>query len=143
MSIETSVISGALLYSKGISYLFPIGKRLVLFAKRSYILIDTGSNPCRGNKKAAGIRQSLFYSMVGRQGFGLLRRQPLRRFAPRALRWQTLTRFLSSAPFRVRTHAAATKKRPTEVDRLLFYGGPSGVRTLDLGIKSPLLCQLS
>ena len=25
----------------------------------------------------------------------------------------------------------------------LFYGGPSGVRTLDLGIKSPLLCQLS
>lgn len=29
----------------------------------------TGSNPCRGNKKAAGIRQSLFYSMVGRQGF--------------------------------------------------------------------------
>ena len=37
MSIETSVISGALLYSKGISYLLPIGKRRVLFAKRSYI----------------------------------------------------------------------------------------------------------
>ena len=44
----------------------------------------SGSNPCRGNKKAAGIRQSLFYSMVGRQGFSLLRRRPLRRF--RALR---------------------------------------------------------
>ena len=44
----------------------------------------TGSNPRRGNKKAAGIRQSLFYSMVGRQGFSLLRRRPLRRF--RALR---------------------------------------------------------
>lgn len=29
----------------------------------------TGSNPWRGNKKAAGVRQSLFYSMVGRQGF--------------------------------------------------------------------------
>ena len=29
----------------------------------------SGANPCRGNKKAAGIRQSLFYSMVGRQGF--------------------------------------------------------------------------
>lgn len=128
MSIETSVISGALLYPKGISYLFPIGKRRVLFAKRSYIdrygfepvhrqqkrrptEVDrlnnlwvgrqgfsllrrrplrrfralraalanahafpqlralSGSNPCRGNKKAAGIRQSLFYSMVGRQGF--------------------------------------------------------------------------
>ncbi len=37
MSIETSVISGALLYSKGISHLSPIGKRQVLFAKRSYI----------------------------------------------------------------------------------------------------------
>ena len=66
--------------------------------------------------------------MVGRQGFGLLRRRPLRRFAPCALRWQTLTRFLSSAPFRVRTRAPVTKKRPTGVDRFLFYGGPSGVR---------------
>ena len=37
MSIETSVISGAPLYSKSISYLFPVGKRQVLFAKRSYI----------------------------------------------------------------------------------------------------------
>ena len=37
MNIETSVISGAPLYSKSISYLFPVGKRQVLFAKRSYI----------------------------------------------------------------------------------------------------------
>ena len=29
---------------------------------------------------------------------------------------------------RVRTRAAVTKKRPTGVDRFLFYGGPSGVR---------------
>ena len=29
----------------------------------------SGSNPCTGNKKAAGIHQSLFYYMVGRQGF--------------------------------------------------------------------------
>ena len=29
----------------------------------------SGSNPRRGNKKAAGIHQSLFHSMVGRQGF--------------------------------------------------------------------------
>ena len=64
---------------------------------------------------------------VARQEFSLLRRRPLRRSVPR----------------RVRTHAATTKKRPTGVDRFLFYGGPSGVRTLDLGIKSPLLCQLS
>ena len=37
IGVKASVISGALLYSKGISYLFPIGKRRVLFAKRSYI----------------------------------------------------------------------------------------------------------
>ena len=103
----------------------------------------SGSNPCTGNKKSDQPESIAFLSMVGRQGFGLLRRRPLRRFAPCALRWQTLTRLLSSAPFRVRTRAPVTKKRPTGVDRFLFYGGPSGVRTLDLGIKSPLLCQLS
>ena len=85
MSIETSVISGALLYSKGISYLLPIGKRRVLFAKRFYILIDTGSNSCTGNKKDG---------------------QP-------------------------------------KLTVLTCFGGPSGGRTLDLGIKSPLLYQLS
>ena len=71
---------------------------------------------------------SFSFLWVGRQRFGLLCRQPLRRFAPRALHWQTLTRLLSSAPFRVRTHVAATKKRSTGVDRFLFYGGPSGVQ---------------
>ena len=70
ISVEASVISGGLLYSKGIRFLFPVGKRLVLAARRPYIERGSGSNPCRGNKKAAGIRQSLFYSMVGRQGFG-------------------------------------------------------------------------
>ena len=102
-----------------------------------------GFEPVSRQQKSDQPESIAFFSMVGRQGFSLLRRRPLRRFAPCALRWQTLTRFLSSAPRRVRTHAPATKKRPTGVDRFLFYGGPSGVRTLDLGIKSPLLCQLS
>ena len=102
-----------------------------------------GFEPMHRQQKSDQPESIAFFSMVGRQGFSLLRRRPLRRFAPCALRWQTLTRFLSSAPRRVRTHAPATKKRPTGVDRFLFYGGPSGVRTLDLGIKSPLLCQLS
>ena len=70
----------------------------------------------------------VFLSLVGRQGFSLLRRRPLRRFAPCALRWQTLTRFLSSAPRRVRARGAATKKRPASASRFLFYGGPSGVQ---------------
>ena len=70
IGVKASVISGALLYSKSISYLFPVGKRQVLFAKRSYIYREV----------------------------------------------------------RVRTRAPATKKRPTGVDRYLFYGGPSGVQ---------------
>ena len=94
-----------------------------------------GFEPMHRQQKSDQPESIAFFSMVGRQGFSLLRRRPLRRFAPCALRWQTLTRFLSSAPRRVRTHAPATKKRPTGVDRFLFYGGPSGVRTLDLGIK--------
>ena len=55
---------------------------------------------------------SYSFLWMGRQGFSLLRRRPLRRSAPR----------------RVRTCVAATKKRPTGVDRFLFYGGPSGVQ---------------
>ena len=84
IGVEASAISAGLLYSKDIRFWFPVGKRLVLAARRPYIERGSGSNPCRGNKKAAGIRQSLFYSMVGRQGFSLLRRRPLWRF--RALR---------------------------------------------------------
>ena len=83
MCIETSVISGALLYSKGISYLFPIGKRRVLFAKRSYIA-RYGFEPVHRQQKSDQPELIAFYSMVGRRGFSLLRRRPLRRF--RALR---------------------------------------------------------
>ena len=103
----------------------------------------TGSNPCLGNKKrpASASRFSILWWAV--RGSACSAGGRCGAFAPCALRWQTLTRLLSSAPRRVRTRAPATKKRPTGVDRLLFYGGPSGVRTLDLGIKSPLLCQLS
>ena len=41
-----------------------------------------------------------------------------------------------------RTHDAC-KKKTGECQSRGIDGGPSGVRTLDLGIKSPLLCQLS
>ena len=162
----------------------------------------TGSNPCRGNKKATNRSRSLSILWWAVRGSACSAGGRCGAFAPCALRWQTLTRLLSSAPRRVRTRVAATKKRPTGVDRFLFYGGPSGVqpasqaaaaalsrlarcdgkcprvcsaprpdgfelvarpqksgrhppvaflfyggpsgvRTLDLGIKSPLLCQLS
>ena len=45
---------------------------------------------------------------------------------------------------RVRTRARLTKKaRGSRSGLSRVKGGPSGVRTLGLGIKSPLLCQLS
>ncbi|MGE9939535.1 hypothetical protein ACQRAP_06500, partial [Collinsella sp. SGI.180] len=37
IGVEVSVISGALLYSNGIWFWFPVGKRLVLAARRPYI----------------------------------------------------------------------------------------------------------
>ena len=76
--------------------------------------------------------------MVGRQGFGLLRRRPLRRFAPCALRWQTLTRFLSSAPFRVRTRAPVTKKSD-QPESIAFFSmvGRQGFEPWTLGLKVP------
>ena len=79
-----------------------------------------------------------FFSMVGRQGFSLLRRRPLRRFAPCALRWQTLTRLLSSAPRRVRTHALATKKSD-QPESIAFHSmvGRQGFEPWTLGLKVP------
>ena len=78
-----------------------------------------GFDPIRGRqKRRLTFVDRLKMLWVGRQGVSLLRRRPLRRFAPCALRWQMLAHFLSSAPLRVRPHVLLTKKRPTEVDRL-------------------------
>ena len=98
----------------------------------------SGSNPCRGNKKAAGIRQSLFYSMVGRQGFSLLRRRPLRRF--RALRaalanahaFTQLRALSGSNPCRGNKKAAGIRQS-------LFYSmvGRQGFEPWTLGLKVP------
>ena len=38
---------------------------------------------------------------------------------------------------------AKEEGREHMLSAFVFHGGPAGVRTLDLGIKSPLLCQLS
>ena len=68
ISVKASVISGAPLYSKSISYLFPVGKRQVLFAKRSYIE-KFGVEPVHRQQKSDQPELIAFYSMVGRQGF--------------------------------------------------------------------------
>ena len=51
-------------------------------------------------------------------------RAPLCRPAPRVLRWKTLARFLSSAPWRVRIPCTGHKqKRSPCEDRFKFSGG--------------------
>ena len=92
---------------------------------------------------------------------------PLRCCALMGLRWGTFARFRALYALNwVRVHAALRRKTPSrflgyallagwnpcEVNKnargseplaFMFKGGSSGVRTLGLGIKSPLLCQLS
>ena len=103
----------------------------------------SGSNPCRGNKKATNRSRSLSFlwwavrgsacSAGGRCGASRLARCAGKRSrvysAPRPDGFEPVTRQQKSG------------RHPPVA--FLFYGGPSGVRTLDLGIKSPLLCQLS
>lgn len=104
----------------------------------------TGPTPCEVNKKATSRSQSLYYALVGRQGVSLLRRRPLRRQG--ALRAALANAYAFS---QLRALSGST---PCEVNKkdgqlsltvLTCFGGPSGGRTLDLGIKSPLLYQLS
>ena len=65
-----------------------------------------GVNPSvMGPKKKGPHRWEPNKSVVGDEGCPRAAgaaRAPLRRFAPRVLRWKTLARFLSSAPLRVR-----------------------------------------
>ena len=47
-------------------------------------------------------------------------------------------------PFTAQTGVSAAGEKKTDAEASVeFNGGSSGVRTLDLGIKSPLLYQLS
>ena len=76
-----------------------------------------GSNPsAMGANKNGPLARTVSNSVVGDEGcrVRLRRPLPLRRFAPRVLRWKTLTRFLSSAPLLVRIplHWAQKRKAP-------------------------------
>ena len=110
IGVEASVISGALLYSKVIRFWFPVGKRLVLAARRPYIEKIWFEPVPRQQKKrpASASRFSILWWAV--RGSACSAGGRCGAFAPCALRWQTLTRLLSSAPRRVRTHERATKK---------------------------------
>ena len=73
-----------------------------------------GSNPsAMGPNKNGPLSRTVSNSMVGDEGCPRAAgaaRAPLRRSAPRVLRWKTLARFLSSAPLRVRIPCAVPKK---------------------------------
>ena len=93
-------------------------------------------------KRPTGVDRFLFYG--GPSGV-----QPAPQAAAAALRALRAALANAYAFPQLRTPTGST---PCEVNKksdqskpvaFLFYGGPSGVRTLDLGIKSPLLCQLS
>ena len=73
-----------------------------------------GSNPsAMGPNKNGPLARTVSNSVVGDEGCPRAAgaaRVPLRRSAPRVLRWKTLARFLSSAPCRVRIPCAGPKK---------------------------------
>ena len=103
----------------------------------------TGLNPCRGNKKATNRSRSLSFLWWAVRGSacsagGSCGASRLARCAGKRSR-------VYSAPrpdgFEPMPRQQKSGRHPPVA--FLFYGGPSGVRTLDLGIKSPLLCQLS
>ena len=73
-----------------------------------------GSNPsAMGPNKNGPLARTVSNSVVGDEGCPRAAgaaRVPLRRSAPRVLRWKTLARFLSSAPCRVRIPCTGPKK---------------------------------
>ena len=128
IGVKASVISGAPLYSKSISYLFPVGKRQVLFAKRSYIE-KFGVEPVHRQQKSGRHPPVAFLFYGGPSGV-----QPAPQATAAALsrlaRCAGKRSRVSSAPrpFGFEPMQGRQKKRPTGVDRFLFYGGPSGVQ---------------
>ena len=104
----------------------------------------SGSTPCEVNKKATSLSQSLYHALGGPSGG-----QPALQAAATALCALRATLVNAYAFPQLR---APTGSTPCEVNKksdqpkpvaLTCFGGPSGGRTLDLGIKSPLLYQLS
>ena len=95
--------------------------------------VSSAPHPCGFEAHAPGTKKKGLHhwrpnnSMVGDEGCPRAAgaaRAPLRRSAPRVLRWKTLARFLSSAPLRVRIPCAGHKqKRSPCEDRFKFSGG--------------------
>ena len=97
-----------------------------------------GSNPsAMGPYKNGPLSRTVSNSVVGDEGCPRAAgaaRAPLRRSAPRVLRWKTLARFLSSAPLRVRIPLrwAHTKTVP--------FRGPFPIRWWAMRDSNPQPC---
>ena len=104
--------------------------------------MPSGFEPRRmGSKKARHREGNGLFSLngapSGMSACGWRRPLSLRRSAPCVLRWKTLTRFLSSAPCRVRIPALEKKKARHHKGNGLCIsnGAPSGIRTRDIHLE--------
>ena len=125
---------------RGFSRVFPKGITVQISQLRAL----SGSTPCKVNKKDGQPKLTVLTCFGGPSGG-----QPALQAAATALCALRATLVNAYAFPQLR---APTGSTPCEVNKksdqpkpvaLTCFGGPSGGRTLDLGIKSPLLYQLS
>ena len=91
-----------------------------------------------GPNKNGPLARTVSNSVVGDEGCPRAAgaaRAPLRRSAPRVLRWKTLARFLSSAPWRVRIPLHWAQKGKAPIAGSLFNQVVG-----DEGFEPPALC---
>ena len=125
---------------RGFSRVFPKGITMEISQLRAL----SGSTPCEVNKKDGQLSLTVLTCFGGPSGG-----QPAAQAAAAALRALRAALVNAHAFPQLRALSGST---PCEVNKkdgqlsltvLTCFGGPSGGRTLDLGIKSPLLYQLS
>ena len=110
----------------------------------SQLRAPTGSTPCEVNKKDGQPKLTVSTCFGGPSGG-----QPAAQAAAAAPRrlarcaGKCLRVFSATRPFGFDPMKGQQKSDRPKPVALTYFGGPSGGRTLDLGIKSPLLYQLS
>ena len=125
---------------RGFSRVFPKGITVQISQLRAL----SGSTPCKVNKKDGQPKLTVLTCFGGPSGG-----QPALQAAATALCALRATLVNAYAFPQLRAPTGSTpcevNKKATSLSQSLYQalGGPSGGRTLDLGIKSPLLCQLS
>ena len=125
---------------RGFSRVFPKGITVQISQLRAL----SGSTPCKVNKKDGQPKLTVLICFGGPSGG-----QPALQAAAAALCALRATLVNAYAFPQLRAPTGSTPCKVNKKDGqprltvLTCFGGPSGGRTLDLGIKSPLLYQLS